>query len=67
MSPIFRCVAVSMTDTERPTQFVTYAFVPSLLNATSIGSSGLPKSIFRVIFPVAGSITMTVWPGGSSS
>ena len=61
-----RWAVVSITDTERPVQFVTYALVASWLKATPNGSPGEPRSIVAVIRPVFGLMTVTSWPGGSS-
>jgi hypothetical protein len=63
-SATFACVAVSMTETERPIQLVTSAFVPVRSNATPSGWSRWPRSIVFSVAPVAGSITVTVPPAG---
>jgi hypothetical protein len=66
ISPTFCCAAVSITATERPAHWVTYALVPWRLNATPSGSRAAPRSMVAATTPAAGSITFTLWPGGSS-
>ena len=56
--------AVSITETERPSHCVTYALRPCRSNATPNGWAATPRSITDVTPFVAGSITVTVRPGG---
>src|SRR5215217_6771460 len=57
-------VAVSTTETARPSHWVTYAFLPPRSNVTPNGCAAAPRSITDVTAFVAGSITVTVRPGG---
>jgi hypothetical protein len=66
-SPIAFSVAVSMTVTDRPCQFVTNARSPVRSNVTPSGCSRLPRSIEPTTVPSGpdvGSMTVTVPPGG---
>src|SRR5829696_173213 len=66
-SEIWRTVAslaVSITDTDRPNHWVTYALRPRRSNVTPNGCAAAPRSITDVTAFVAGSITVTVRPGG---
>src|SRR5215213_4213114 len=56
--------AVSITVTDRPSQLVTYALWPVRSKATPYGCWAVPRSITAVTPFVAGSITVTVRPGG---